>query len=360
MSGDTVTQLYGCKRPDVSRHTKMASARAARTAIVIAALLIGQTGANATDTTLTFDDVSNYSGGTAETPNTYSESGFMFTVPNGAENHLDPFTGANCDILGVLCWHDGPSNTIEDNILTLSLVSGGAFDLVQLDFVNQRALTALIVSSSAGDIMTITEGLGIAFGWTNITFVKFDIPGTTAAGTLPSLDNVVVNVSDASITETDTCDIGGGPNDIETVTASYDAATDAIVVEIGLCTDADNRTKYWVYFDHQDTTNLDGDGIDDGPDTLDPNPGCVQTWDDRMAHHGTEDGGPGTIEVDGDTMTYRVDVDELNPGLELGGTVLIWTGTKRRKVTDNAPTTEWGDRCAKPEVASEVIYLELR
>ncbi len=143
------------------------------------------------------------------------------------------------------------------------------------------------------------------------------------------------------------------------MTASYDVGSDEIVVVMVLCADADSKTTYRVYLDHRDTTNLDGDGIDDGPDTLDPNPQCVQTWDDRMTHKGMDDGGPGTIEVDGDTLTYRVAVDELDPGLGIGDNLLIWAGTKRRKVTDNAPTTEWGDRCAKPEVASEVLYLEL-
>ena len=159
---------------------------------------------------------------------------------------------------------------------------------------------------------------------------------------------------------TDTCDIGGGSNDIKTVTASYDAATDEIVVKMVLCTYADNKTTYRVYFDHRDTTNLDGDGIDDGPDTFDPNPVCVQTWDDRMAHKGTDDRGPGTIDVFGDTLTYRVTVDELNPGLALGDTVLVWADTRLKKVTDRAPNTESGDGCAKPEVAAEVLSLELR
>ncbi len=45
--------------------------------------------------------------------------------------------------------------------------------------------------------------------------------------------------------------------------------------------------------------------------------------------------------------------------LGLGDTVLIWADTKLRKDTDKAPNTESGDGCAKPEVASEVISLEL-
>ena len=92
---------------------------------------------------------------------------------------------------------------------------------------------------------------------------------------------------------------------------------------------------------------------------LDPNPDCVTTFDDRMAHKGRKDRGPGIIDVIDNTLTYSVAVDELNPLLGLGDTVLIWADTKFKKVSDRAPNTEAGDGCAKPEVASEVISLIL-
>ena len=151
---------------------------------------------------------------------------------------------------------------------------------------------------------------------------------------------------------TDTCDVGGGPNDIDTVTASYDDVADEIVVEMVLCADADNKTTYRVYFDHEG-------GIDDGPDTLEPNPDCVRTWDDRMLHKGRRDRGPGMIDIVGNILTFRVAVADLNPFLALGDTVLISTDTRLKKDTDNAPNTESGDGCPRPEVASEVISLEL-
>ena len=115
--------------------------------------------------------------------------------------------------------------------------------------------------------------------------------------------------------------------------------------------DADNKTKYQVFFDHEG-------GIDDGPDTLDANPDCKRTWDDIMTHKGMNDQGPGMIDVFGNTLTFGVGVAELNPFLELGDTVLIWTDTKLKNVTDKAPNTEPGDGCDKP-VASEVISLIL-
>ena len=52
-------------------------------------------------------------------------------------------------------------------------------------------------------------------------------------------------------------------------------------------------------------------------------------------------------------------VDDLNPLLELGDTVLIWTESKLKKVTDKAPNTEPGDGCANPEFLIEVLSLEL-
>ena len=98
-------------------------------------------------------------------------------------------------------------------------------------------------------------------------------------GTLTSL--TAAPPPDPSVT--DTCDVSDGPNDIDTVTASYDGDTDEIVVDMVLCADdADDKTTYQVYFDHQG-------GPDDGPDTFEDNLDCVDTWDDRMTHKGSKD-----------------------------------------------------------------------
>jgi len=157
----------------------------------------------------------------------------------------------------------------------------------------------------------------------------------------------------------DSCDVGGGPNDIENVMVSYNATTDEIVVQMILCADVDQKTRYQVYFDYQDTTNLDGDGVDDGPDTLDPNPDCVRTYDERIVYRNGNARGPGIINQIGNTLIFSVTIDELDPGLELGDTVLIWTDTKAKNITDKAPNTESGDDCEKPQVAGEVITLTL-
>ena len=66
------------------------------------------------------------------------------------------------------------------------------------------------------------------------------------------------------------------------------------------------------------------------------------------------------LDVAANTLTYSVAIDDLNPSLELGDTVLIWADTKFKKTTDSAPNTESGDGCAKPEVVSEVLSVVLR
>ena len=83
------------------------------------------------------------------------------------------------------------------------------------------------------------------------------------------------------------------------------------------------------------------------------------TWDDRMTHKGRRDHGPGTIDVFENVLTFRVGVDEPDPFLGSEHTVLIWTDTKLKKVTDRAPNTESGDDCARPQVDSEVISVVL-
>ena len=242
--------------------------------------------------------------------------------------------------------------------------------------VRYNALTGAVIDEF------VTEGLEVPtdliFGpdgnlYINSTFPEILVPGGSAGGILrydgqsgDFIDQFVtpgsgglglikrgflfVSIPEPSVT--DTCDVGGGPNDIETVTASYDVGTDEIIVEMVLCADADDSAKYQVFFDHED-------GVDVGPDTLEPNPDCVRTWDDRMTHKGRNDLGPGMIDVFGKILTFRVGVAELNPLLGPDDSVLIWADTKLKNVTDKAPNTESGDGCNKPEVASELLSVTL-
>ncbi len=245
-------------------------------------------------------------------------------------------------------------------------VSSVSLDFRNFGVVNVEAI--ITAFDSDNNILDESRELFASFDFsgtktvtvTSATPIRFIFAGGGPGelpGTVIRIDNLRFEIPDPSVT--DTCDIGGGPNDIETVTASYDAATDEIVVEMSLCADSGSKTRYRVLFDHRDTTNLDGDDMDDGPDTLDPNPDCVRTWDDRMMHKGSHERGPGMIDVFGSTLTFRVGVDELSPFLELGDTVLIWADTKFKEITDKAPNTEPGDGCPKPEVSGEVSSVIL-
>ncbi len=164
-------------------------------------------------------------------------------------------------------------------------------------------------------------------------------------------------ITEADVTVTDGCDVGGGANDIDTLTASFDATADEITVVMVLCDDADDKTKYRVHFDHTvpffDDDDRNGDLVVDGLDF------CFTTSDDTMKHRGDRDTGPGLIEVDGNTLTYTVPVDDLDPLLDLGDTLYIWANTQFKGINDRAPNTESGDGCSKPEVETEVLALTL-
>ena len=146
----------------------------------------------------------------------------------------------------------------------------------------------------------------------------------------------------------DICDIGGGGNDIDTLSASYDIGLDEITVDMLLCAAPGGGTKYRVHFDHTApfATDLDrnGDQVVDASDF------CVTTSRDTMmrrSHKGRDkDTGPGDIDADTNTLTFKVLVDDLNPSLALGATVYIWADTQHQGINDRAPNTESGNGCA--------------
>jgi hypothetical protein len=173
----------------------------------------------------------------------------------------------------------------------------------------------------------------------------------------------------------DTCEVGGGVDDIYNLSAQFDdngnadSTDDVIVVELELCADPNqsgNRTKYRVHFDH--TTPLfsvDGTSDDrDGDTVIDESDLCATTSDDGMARRGNKDTGPGIIEfIEEDGMfflVFTVLVDDLNPSLVLDDTVYIWADTQRKGIIDQTPDTDaLSDGCAKPEVEAEVVALTL-
>jgi hypothetical protein len=74
-----------------------------------------------------------------------------------------------------------------------------------------------------------------------------------------------------AVTVNDGCtDAGGGSQDIASLTATFDATTETIHVDLVLCAAPDDATKYRVRFDHTepffDDDDRNGDGVVDAND----------------------------------------------------------------------------------------------
>ena len=95
----------------------------------------------------------------------------------------------------------------------------------------------------------------------------------------------------------------------------------------------------------------------------DGNAGCVTTSDDTSMRavrpRNTKDTGPGSIAVDGSTLTYTVSYGDL--GLVSTDPVEIWADVHRKGIKDQSPDTFKGgaDRCSKPQGAGEVLQIVL-
>lgn len=157
--------------------------------------------------------------------------------------------------------------------------------------------------------------------------------------------------------------------DVEDVVATSDGY--ALSIQLHLCGELSKKGIYMVHFDYTDRTNLDGDDVDDGPDTLDHNPRCRRTSDRTAIYHrGREKGGTftvsETVDAEGNTrstLTLNVDYYDMNKGEGVvpGSKVVFWVETKGRGyVRDHVPTTESGDHCSRPQLAKEVMEITLQ
>jgi len=188
-----------------------------------------------------------------------------------------------------------------------------------------------------------------------------DFAGATTASGL-DLDAVqCLNSLDESeyASTVDGCDLSTGETGLDVNNAFVFSDGFALTVDMNLCgAVAGGRNMYKVHFDYADNTDLDGDGVDDGPDTLDPNPHCATTADHTATYKGgTETGGFFT--ANGSQLS--VDVAYADLGLTAGDQVLVWVETAgRKRVGDSVPTVEGGDRCDKPQVAGEVISVTVQ
>lgn len=149
--------------------------------------------------------------------------------------------------------------------------------------------------------------------------------------------------------------------DIDILTATFDDVNDKITVVLDLCGATDSQTKYRIHLDH--TAPFAGDSPIDCRGDSNPD-SCCTTSDDTMktrVHTGSsKDTGPGMITINGDMITYMVTLAELGLDPQQGDTkVLIWADTQFKGISDQAPNTDWGNGCAKPESLGEVLELSL-
>lgn len=118
---------------------------------------------------------------------TYNQSGFKLTVM-APGNHLDPGGG------GVLTFHNGPVNPVEDNDLILTY-SGGAFDFNGVNIVGfDNFVNSLELFGSGGQFLsTASTGFTATPTFTNVTFVRFSLPITVSAPSGVTFDSMLVN-----------------------------------------------------------------------------------------------------------------------------------------------------------------------
>lgn len=158
-------------------------------------------------------------------------------------------------------------------------------------------------------------------------------------------------------TANDGCDTGGGPNDIEKLTATiWDESK--LVVVMHLCAPADAATKYQVYLDWQAGLAIDDDRNSDG--AVDGADFCFPTADETMKHQGDKDTGPGSITVEEDVITFEVELAELGifGPLTEEHPLLVWATAKIPQTPhDRVPDTDAANGCSEPESLAQVLFL---
>ena len=169
----------------------------------------------------------------------------------------------------------------------------------------------------------------------NTPFAGSDIDGALC------LDSVDADVDD------DIDNDGGGTGLEITFLTAYSDGSDIFVI-LNLNAAPVVGGKYRIHFDY--TGDLASDG----------NAGCVTTSDDTSMRavrpRNFKDTGPGSIAVDGSTLTYTVPYGDL--GLVSTDPVEIWADVHSKGIQDRSPDTA-EDGCLKPQGAGEVLQITL-
>ena len=159
----------------------------------------------------------------------------------------------------------------------------------------------------------------------------------------------------------DQCEFSKGDSGLDVVNAVVYSEIGEIRVTLDMCDVVPNKKGpaiFRTYLDYRDQSNNDGDGVDDGPDTLDANPDCVNTADHVASYEDRTSTG-GTYTIDGDRVTLDISYADLGAGP--GDEILMWIETKTRgNIGDSVPTQETGDKCDMPQTSNEVMRFVLR
>ena len=102
----------------------------------------------------------------------------------------------------------------------------------------------------------------------------------------------------------DSCEVGGGGNDIHSLQSRYDPKRDEIVVTLRLCSAARPKATYRVYLDH--AAPFVGKAA--------ASASCATTADSVVAHTPGGHRGVGTSRIKGDTVRFVIPLTKLHVG----------------------------------------------
>ena len=144
----------------------------------------------------------------------------------------------------------------------------------------------------------------------------------------------------------DSCEVGGGGNDIHSLQSHYDPKRDEMVVTLRLCAKAQPKATYRVYLDH--TAPFVGKAA--------ASAACVTTADSVVAQTPGGHKGVGTSQIEGDTVRFVIPLAKLHVGKPKDAPrIVLWATSSLGDVTDHAPNREAGDGCGQPQVTTEAL-----
>ncbi len=144
----------------------------------------------------------------------------------------------------------------------------------------------------------------------------------------------------------DSCEIGGGGNDIHSIQSHYEPDRDRIAVTLRLCDKAKRDASYRVHLDH--AAPFVGRARAAA--------GCVTTADTVVARTPGGHRGVGSSRIDGDLVRFVIPLAKLHVGKPKDVPLVpLWATSTLGSVKDQAPNSETGDGCVHPRATTETL-----